>query len=287
MILLTLAVLFSTLNHMLFKAFSRFNITLPVAVSVNYAVCVIVGSLSSADTPFLTAGITQHAWFPYSILQGGLLFGSFLSMGYTTYRCGVSTASLAARLSVAIPTIAAFFLYADSLTAAKICGIAAALWALYLSCVSPSVPDRKLPDTTLPLGLFILSGLQAALLKFVQFNFLGQNGYHEYVTVSFLFAFSFSAAFVTFRILKRFVTLNQKDLAAGCALGCINYGAVFLLIKTLGQPGWESSRVFPTISILVVAASSLSARLFFKEPISRRLIAAMVIGGIAILLVNI
>jgi len=54
-------------------------------------------------------------------------------MGLTTRNQGVSVASLASRLSVVIPIVAAFFLYSDSIGLAKITGIILSIFALYLS----------------------------------------------------------------------------------------------------------------------------------------------------------
>ena len=75
-------------------------------------------------------------------------------------------------------------------------------------------------------------------------------------------------------------------MVAGLSLGCANYGSVYFLIRTLGVPGWQSSQIFPTVSIAVVGFSSLGAWAFFKERFHRGMIAAMVFGALSIVLVN-
>jgi len=284
---LILAVVFSTLNHLLFKAFSRLNITLLTAVCLNYAVCVCIGCVSSGMS---RGGInpTEQAWFPISVVQGILLFFSFLLMGRTTYRCGVSIASLATRLSIAIPTIAAFFLYADTIGISKMAGIAAALAALFLSATTPSsdIDVSSLPHPFLPVSLFVVFGIHSALLKYVQARFLTGYDYHSYIMASFWFAFLASVFFVCFQIMQKKLALKREDIFAGILLGTANYGSVYCLIKTLAVPGWQSSQIFPTISILVVALSTLLARIAFREKIHNKVAAALIIGAAGIIFVN-
>jgi len=66
----------------------------------------------------------------------------------------------------------------------------------------------------------------------------------------------------------------------------INYVAVYALLKVLALEGWESSQLFPIYSIGVVAVISLLAALIFKEKLSRQKTWGMVIGLVAVALLN-
>ena len=286
MTFLVFAIVASTMNHLLFKAFSRFGIDLLSAIVVNYFVCVIIG-YGTSSASVLPGSIFTQNWYPYSLVQGGLFAACFFLIGRTTEKQGVAVASLATRLSVAVPTFAAFLMYDDVISAPKIVGILIALTALYLSSAMPSQsaqpPGAK---TLLPLILFAAFGVHSTLIKFVQANYLGNTSYHAYVMAAFFSAFMLSGSVLAWRFLKKKQSFHWKDLVSGIALGCANYGAVYFLIRVLGVPGWQSSRIFPTLSVSIVLLSSFGAWAFFNERYQRRMVAALAAGVGAIVLVN-
>ena len=286
MIFLLLAIICSTCNQLLFKAFARSGIDIFTSIVVNYAVCMVIGFSSSGSAVWPGAMFTRE-WHFYSLLQGGLFVVCLLLLGLTTARKSVAVASLATRLSVAIPTIAAFMLYDDLITVFKICGILSSLLALYLSS-SDRTGNAKAVNSPciLPISLFIAYGLYASLLKFVQEKFLNGFSYHSYVLLSFLSAFLISAALLAWRLFKKRQAFHWLEMFAGFVLGCSNYGAVYFLIRALGMPGWQSSQIFPTVSIGVVSLSTLGALALFNEKLSRRLIWTLAIGIGSIVLVN-
>ena len=286
MLFLIFAIGFSTFNHLMFKAFARWRIDLLSAIVINYVVCVAIGYGSSMASISISSIFGQN-WYPFSVVQGGLLVACLFLIGWTTARQGVSIASLATRLSVAIPTAIAFFLYDDAVTTLKIIGILAALIALYLSGVEDSETTVELRAINLlPFILFVGFGVHSALIKFVQARLLDSTSYHAYVMASFLAALLISGLVLARRILKRQYRVRWQDLTAGLVLGCTNYGAVYCLLRALSVPGWQSSQLFPTISIAVVSLSSIGAWVVFNERLQRRMVGALIIGVASIVLVN-
>jgi multidrug transporter EmrE-like cation transporter len=74
--------------------------------------------------------------------------------------------------------------------------------------------------------------------------------------------------------------------AAGLLLGIVNYAAVYALVKALALDGWQSSQLYPIYSVGVVAVSTLLAMLLFNERLSRARTAGLVVGLIAVVLLN-
>jgi drug/metabolite transporter (DMT)-like permease len=286
MIFLILVIISSTFNHLLFKAFARYRIDLLSAIVANFAACVIIGYSSSIGSVF-RGSILEQDWYPFSILQGSVFVACLFLMGRTTEKQGVAVASLATRLSVAIPTVTAFLLYADSITILKFAGIVAAFLALYLSCTEPSKSTNHFKaKSMLALSLFIVFGLYATLIKFVQARFLGSTSYHAYVMASFFAAFVISGLVVVWRLFRKQQSCQGRDILSGLVLGCTNYGSVYFLIRVLSVQGWQSSQLFPTISTAVVVLSSFGAWVFFNEHFHRRMLWALAIGVGSIVLIN-
>jgi drug/metabolite transporter (DMT)-like permease len=285
MIFLVLAAVSSTLNHLIFKACARFKVDLLSAIVVNYVVCILIGTVASIEHLSPSSIVTQ-AWLPFSVVQGAVFVVCFFLMGRTTEVQGVVIASLAGRLSVAIPTLIAFFLFGDAVTLLKTFGILVALAALYLSVGSAPAATRPARTTALlPIALFIAFGTHSTLLKLAQAYFLGSTSTHTYVMAAFLSAFLLGAAALIRRQLKRPKVLRWRDLYLGLVLGCANYGAIYFLLRALAVPGWQSSQLFPTLSIAVLCLSALGAWACFRERIRLRMLGAMALGIAAIILV--
>ena len=283
---LILAIISSTFNHLLFKAFAHFRINLLSAIVANYATCIVIGYCFSMESAYGNSVFTQE-WIPFSIVQGMLFVACLFVLGLTTEKQGIVPASLATRLSVAIPTVAAFLLYGDMVTVLKIIGILTALFALYLSGInSEQSASSSKSINSLPIILFATFGVHSTLIKFVQERFLSGTSFHAYILFAFLSAFLISGSVLAWRLFRKRQTCGGKDLVWGLALGCTNYGAIYFLIRALSEPGWQSSQLFPTISIAVVGLSSIGAWILFSERPHRRMIAALVIGAGSIVLIN-
>ena len=286
MTFLVLAIICATCNHLLLRAFKDWRADLPIAILANYVVCCLIGICSTKFGVF-EGGLWNKEWIWFAVLQGALLISSFYLMALTTQVNGVAIASLSSRLSIAIPTFAAFVLYNDSITYPKLGGVFLALSAIVLSSSDARLSYAKIANPLLPALLFILFGAHLTLAKYVQEHYLGNFSYHEYVTISFFFAVSLN---ILGLFLLRGRERNQfrwRDIAYGGILGIANYGSVYFLIKTLGVKGWESSTVFPTISICVIIASSIGGRAIFEERFSRFKTIAMATGLLAIAVINI
>jgi drug/metabolite transporter (DMT)-like permease len=285
MISLLLAILCSAGLPLLFRAFDDWRVNLFWAIPVNYFACIVVGAIF-APAPDLSALLSQP-WFFLAILQGFILAVNFYLLAYTAQRAGVSVAVLASRLSVAIPAILAFLLYGDSFNAVKTVGLAAALSSLYLCTATGQdfgVTGAWL-RRLLPILVFFMFGCHFTLLKFTQARYLDSSSYHVYVTTSFFFAFVTSVAIGLARIRTR-VGIPSGDLIAGGVLGLINYGAIYFLVKVLSLEGWQSSQLFPIYSVGVVSVSSLLAMILFKERLSRLKTFGLVVGLMAVALLN-
>jgi len=286
MMLLSLSILCSTINHLMFKAFQRLDVAVLPAIVVNYLVCIGVGYLSmegTADGGQSFGG----ALLLFAVLQGALLIGSFFLMSATTRKNGVGVAALAARLAVILPTVTAFFLYGDSAHGLKLAGIGIAVVALYLGSFEKDASqalDRGLQP--LPIALFLSFGMNLVLAKYVQVHHLDRMTYHGYLMYAFGFAFLSGLVLWVCKRARGRPPARRKDILAGVLLGVNNYGSLYFMIRTIAQPGWESSVVFPTISASVVMLSFLGAFAIFGERASRRKLTALVVGVAAIVLIN-
>jgi drug/metabolite transporter (DMT)-like permease len=287
MIYLLLAIVGSGLIPVLFRGFADWRINVFWAIPINYLTCVIAGSIWGGH-PLALSTLASKPWLWLAMLQGGILAINFFLLAYTAQRVGVSVAALASRLSVAIPSILAFLFYGDSFNAAKLAGLAAALLSLYLCTASTekSATTRPLALKLLPLLVFLTFGCYFIVIKYAQAHYLSEASFHDYVMAGFLFGFLTALAICSARRLLVLKQFRLVHVAAGLILGVVNYAAVYTLIKALALEGWESSQLYPMYSVGVVAVSTGLAMLLFNEKLSNIRKVGLVVGVIAVVLLN-
>jgi len=287
MIFLALAILGSGLIPVLFRGFADWRINVFWAIPVNYLTCILVGSVWAGHALDL-AGLPLQPWFWLAALQGIVLAVNFFLLAYTAQRAGVSVAALASRLSVAIPSLLAFLVYGDSLNVAKIAGLVAALLSLYL-CTAPEGRNARrhpLAIKFLPLLVFVSFGCYFIVIKYAQAHYLNDSSYHAYVMSAFLFAFLTAVVICLARGVLTLADFAITHVIAGLLLGVVNYVAVYALVKALALEGWQSSQLYPIYSVGVVAVSALLAMLLFNERLSLTRKAGLIVGLIAVVLLN-
>jgi drug/metabolite transporter (DMT)-like permease len=287
MLFLALAIVGSGIIPIIFRAFDVWRVSLFWAIPANYMTCVLVGNFLAGNPRDFLMLISQP-WIWFAALQGILLAVNFYLLAQTAQRAGVAIAALASRLSVAIPSLLAFLLYDDSLTVVKGAGLVAALLALYL-CTAPE-RGRGASNSALfqllPILVFVTFGCYFSILKYLQTYYLDNSSYHYYVMSGFAFALISSVAIgIGTRVFSR-ADFHVRHIMAGVFLGFINYIAVYALLEVLALQGWQSSQLFPIYSVGVVAVSALLAVVLFNERLSRRKTVGLVVGLMAVVLLN-
>ena len=302
MIFLLFAITCSAAIPVLFKAFGHWNLDVRLVVPANYLACAVCGALFSGQLYWQTAQSGGGSLIlTLTIVQGGLLAGNLYLIAYVSQTVSVALAAFASRVSVAIPTVAAFFLFDDQLTGMKGLGIGLAVVALYLVTVpigSTGPAVSAVPNATqtqasrsraLLVIVFFTFGLHFLFFKYVQQTYLTAETHHLYLGQSFLCAFflSLTALFFSSRQTEsQDKRLRVKSIGWGILLGISNYTAVYLFMKVLSMPGWESSAVFPAFSFGVVLLSSVAAAILFVERLSRVQLVGLAVGLVSVVLLN-
>jgi drug/metabolite transporter (DMT)-like permease len=266
---LLLSVACSTAIFAIFKIFDTKSIDTRKAIVVNYMVAGLFGVLL-LDNPIDFVEIPSKPWFWMSCILGFLFISLFNLMAFVAQKVGISTASVASKISVIIPVSAAILLYGDSLTLLKIIGIVLALIGLYLATHKSTKRVISLTLTVLPILLFIGTGLLDTLLKYSEFKVVPAEDKLLFIPSIFLMAFIIGLVTTGFQaVLQKDVQFELKNVTGGLILGIVNYGSIYFLWGALAQSNAESSVVFPLANMGVVAGSSLLGFGFFKEKLSR------------------
>jgi drug/metabolite transporter (DMT)-like permease len=284
MFYLLITIFLNVVIFAIFKVFPKYKIDSLQAIVANYCVCIITGSLFIGHIPFTTAHF-HTTWFPWALLMGCGFISVFNLIAYSTKIDGITTTTIANKLSLVIPAIFSIYLYHEAAGAGKIIGIVLALPAVYLTSRVKG-EDKKAQKMFWPVILFISSGLLDTLVKYVQVSFLPSADVQATYTIyCFSVAGTIGIVLVTTLLLLKKITFSWRNIVAGICVGIPNYFSIYYLIRMLNSTFLQSSAAIPVVNIGILAASAFTAILFFREKINALRITGLILSIIAILLI--
>jgi len=289
MIYLLLTILANVSIFMAFRSFSKFNINTFPAIIINYLVCVITGSLYAGPQKVFSGIGAEQPWFYSAIFIGVIFVSTFYLMAKTTQLRGVATATVASKMSLAIPVVFSLFIFkigTNSLDTWNYIGIILAFIAIILVTkkkeASSSIQTRSLKFFILPFSIFFLGGLIDTSLNYINHKWLTEDTNAIFTIMVFGFAFIIGFAIILIRKIK----FKTKDILAGIALGIPNFFSIYFQLKALSSFENNGALLYPSLNIGIIIVSTLSAILFFKEHLSKLNKVGISIAVLAILLLS-
>ncbi len=248
---------------------------------MNYITASLCGLLFY-DKEIDSSAMLNSTWFFAALALGFLFISIFNVMALTAQKNGLSVASVASKMSVIIPVLFGILIYKESIGFQKITGILLALVAVYLTSVKPKSDVVLTKSIYLPIILFLGSGIIDTSVN----HFAPDGKMPLFLAIIFASAGIIGLIAVGYKTLNKKNKLVKKSIPFGFALGIVNYGSMYFLLKALRVDGYESSSVFTINNVAIVAVSCLAGLLLFKELISHKNWLGILIALISIVLVT-
>jgi drug/metabolite transporter (DMT)-like permease len=262
---LLLSIITNTILLLILKSFPKFGIITLQGIVVNYFVAGSTGIILSG-IPISVSEIPEQPWAWVPLVLGCLFISIFLLLAKTAQTVGVSVATVANKMSVAIPVVAAIFLYNESVSFWKIAGLIIAIAAVYLtSFTSEKNEIHTKGKLWMPTLIFIGSGIIDALVNHAKRNLVPDNHLAFFLSLCFLTAGCIGIITIIYRRIKFSEKFRAKSLLAGLILGIPNYFSIYGITRALGSHVMESSALYPVNNMGIVALSAIGALLIFKE----------------------
>lgn len=270
MIDLLLGIIFFNIILILFKLFERFKVDNLQAIIVNYAVAGSCGFYYAENKPTLPE-LLDSDWILFAVLIGFMFITVFNLLAKGAQVVGLAISTVANKMSVVLPVIAAFFLYGDTVSALKIIGIILALVGVVFSSIEKGKLGFDKQYLWLILIIFFGQGVADILFNYAQKTYVDNPPL--FIAVLFISAFISGMAILIFQIVQKKETLFPpqklgKNIIWGIALGIPNYLTVYYFFRALESDFMESSQVYPILNMGVIVLSAISGLLFFKEKLS-------------------
>lgn len=237
------------------------------AIVFNYFTAAIMGFMFDGISIPL-AEIPEKPWF-LSVFVFGLMFiAMFNILGISTQKVGITIATVAFKMCMIIPVIAAVFLYKDSMNFLKVAGIILACVAIIMASIKKEKHEVEKKYLFLPIVLFIGSGFLDTYFKYNEKYYIQESDADLFCSLTFLIAATAGLLHLLFTFFTGRAKFETKSIWWGILLGIPNYASLYFLFKALRMEGFESSVVFPLNNMGIVAASALSAFFIFREKLS-------------------
>ncbi len=273
MIYLLGSIVLSSYLTLAFKFCEKYTVDVFQAIVFNYIFCVITGSIVNGSLPVAMLSFSD-TWVQWGYAMGVLFIGLFNLIGITTQKNGVAVATVANKLSLAIPVLLAVYLYGEVVMGIKLLGIGVAMLAVALTCYQPAKNNEVKGIKSgglqylLPVVLFVGSGLLDSVINHVQKNYITDENSNAFLITGFSSAACIGSVILLIQLFSGKKKFSFANLLAGILIGIPNYFSIWFLIKFLKTSSWQSSAKIPVNNMGIVLFSSVVAWLLFKEKLS-------------------
>lgn len=275
--MLICAIACSVAVSILLKLARSHNLQIAQSILVNYA-CASILTLVLLKPDLAVLAEPSIHWL-LLISLGVLLPSVFLIMAKAVASTGIALSDAAQRLSLFIPLVMAFLIFAEPLNMSKLTGIALALAALIGLIYQPSGHAHKSTKQTTWILIGVWLGYGVIDVTFKQ---LAKTG--AAFSASLLASFVLAGCLLLLWLLVRKTKWHPTSLAAGMALGLLNFGNIYAYIRAHQSFPENPTLVFAAMNIGVISLGALIGVALFKEKLHRANVLGIVLAVAAIVL---
>lgn len=274
------ALLLSLISSLLVGFFIKYlkinNIkNLLTVVFINYLIAILVCYLLfNNDINFSSLNKS----FSYlTVLLGILMPSIFYFLNKSLNKSGLAKTDIFQRLSLIIPVILSFWLFKEVFTWSKFTAIAFAFISIVLLLYKKSTKDGNF-NTFYLIAVFIGYGAVDTLFKIV-----ATNKNIPYIAALFL-VFIFCAFISGIFLLLNKGKFQKKYVFYGLILGILNFSNIYFYMKAHKIFSDSPTLVFITMNLGVIIGGSLIGKFYFKEKLTKNVLAGIVLAVISVIL---
>lgn len=255
--------------------------------SYQYLLCMLLSLPALLSAKFVFPTAPAIIW---AVIGGIAMFSSSICC-LMALRSGVLfiLTTLFSSISIMIPNIASIFMFKETLSLPQWIASAALIYSAYLllGCSKEAYKTFSLKSVLFLIGIFIAEG----------FTMLSSKAYAAYAPgadAAFYTSFAFGTAFVLtglmsfFEIRKAhsslFSIMNKKLCLCGFVLSLMLF--IIMYLSTIAAGLVPAVILYSVVSGASLILSLLTARIFFKEPVTKKNIIGLIIAIAALIVIN-
>lgn len=250
-------------------------------LTVNYAVAFASALLLNQKNGLdLVPDFPLWFWL-FCAFIGFIFIANFFLFSRSVHLNGLGVSVAAMRMSLLLPLLLSMGFYGEAVTLTRIAGILLVFVALYL-LISGRVKlsFTQVSSAGLLLVIFFFSGTADASLKIYQEEMSAIAS--EAHLMSAIFFFSLLIGIGVSLQKGHLQQISRKEVLLGAGVGIPNLFSSVFLIQAFAW--FDASVVYAVVNMLVVAAGALTGLLIWKDEVSRKEVAGILLALAAILL---
>ena len=219
-----------------------------------------------------------------------VLYGIILISGLWCYTLALSQGKTAVCATVysfgfIVPTLSGTLFWNEKISIFGYLGILILIPVLIISGTSPKKQDNKQTNKTyvIPLIIALLSSGGLGVMQKIHQSSESANEMNMFLLLSFIFAFTVSIIFA-FATKKGENKIERKSISFSLIVGVIF--SLCNIMNTYLAGVLDSAVLFPILNIGTILVSLLLSVIIYREKIDRRDILILILGILAIILVN-
>jgi drug/metabolite transporter (DMT)-like permease len=283
MIDLLLSIISSSVIFLTFKITDRYNTNLHKLITVNYLIASILG-FSFNRYPISIYHTITSGWLPFAVLIGFSFILMFFLIGYSTRKSGIAVTTIAGKMSMVIPISFSILYFTEKATFLKTSGLVLATLAVLLASYRPLKKKNSLILFSLPLLIFLGSGITDSIVKYAQNYYIPNKMSLLFSAVVFLTALLLGLLYIIIHPKSISKSITFAELIGGTILGIANFGSLYFFIKALNNIRLDSSVLFGLNSLCIVLLSTFIGTTLFQEKLSKVNFAGIILALTAIII---
>jgi drug/metabolite transporter (DMT)-like permease len=205
-------------------------------------------------------------------------------MGKSAQDNGIGTTSVAVKMGLVIPVVAAIIIYQEAVGILRVVGVLAALAGVVLITYQPqSKRMGKKGNAWMLVILFVGSGLLDTLLNYVEKRALGELSPALFSAIGFGIAAVIGSVVLISKVLRKKTRLELRNVLGGIALGVPNYFSIYFLIMAI-RDEMDDSVTYAVNNVGIVLLAFLLGILLFSEAVTKTKVAGVALAVLAILM---
>ncbi|MES2829395.1 MAG: DMT family transporter [Bacteroidota bacterium] len=282
MLFLIISILCSVTVSIMLKLAKRYKINVLEAVTWNYFFAILLGLF------FFKPEITDLVNLqpdPVYYALGVLLPLVFWFLAASVKSIGIAKTDVAQRLSLILSLAAAYFLFGDQFSVAKVAGLVIGLLAVVLLLNKQNSSKNNASNWIYPVVVFAGFGLIDIMFKKVaQMRAIPYTSSLIYI---FALAFIVSLLAILYTFFVNHKKLQLINFLCGGILGFFNFFNILFYMKAHQAMADHPSTVFAAMNLGVIITGCLAGVLIFKEKLSSSNIVGLMLAIVAISLITI
>jgi drug/metabolite transporter (DMT)-like permease len=191
----------------------------------------------------------------------------FLFQNASIKNSGIVKTDIAQRLSLFIPILASYFIFAETFNIYKIIGLVFGFSAIFFTLFKKS--DNKTSKANWIYPILVLLGFGIIDTLFKRVAILNAVPFTTFLFFIFCGALLLSIVIVLYKVIIQKETIKLENCYWGIGVGILNFSNILFYLKAHNALQNNPSTVFAGMNMGVIILGSIVGILFFKETLSK------------------